>query len=77
MCINPSAGLKGGPGGHVPPPPEEAVSALKIITFFTHYMILRVLHTYMITDYPHNNSAERKGGCRGTDRAVSVARACK
>ena len=33
------------------------------------------MHTYMITDYPHNNSAERKGGRRGTDRAVSVARA--
>ena len=36
-----------------------------------------VMHTYMITDYPHNNSAERKGGRGGTDRAVSVARACK
>ena len=35
------------------------------------------MHTYMITDYPHNNSAERKGGRGGTDRAVSVARACK
>ena len=31
----------------------------------------------MITDYPHNNSAERKGGRGGTDRAVSVTRACK
>ena len=35
------------------------------------------MHTYMITDYPHNNSAERKGGRGDTDRAVSVARACK
>ena len=33
--------------------------------------------TYMITDYPHNNSAERKCGHGGTDRAVSVTRACK
>ena len=49
-------------------------------------MILRlytVMHngerllTYMITDYPHNNSAERKGGRGGTDWAASVTRACK
>ena len=31
----------------------------------------------MITDYPHNNSVERKGDRGGTDRAVSVIRACK
>ena len=31
----------------------------------------------MITDYPHNNSAERKGGCGGTDRVVCVTWACK
>ena len=35
------------------------------------------MHTYMIADYPLNNSAERKGGRGGTDRAVSVAQACK
>ena len=34
------------------------------------------MHTYIITDYPHN-SAVRKGGSGVTDRAVSVARACK
>ena len=71
------AGPKGGPGGYVPP--EEAVSALKK-TFFKHYMILRVytvMHTYMKTDYPHNNSAERKCGRGCTDRAVSVTRTCK
>ena len=39
--------------------------------------IYTVMHTCMITDYPHNNSAERKGGRGGTDRAVSEARACK
>ena len=31
----------------------------------------------MITDYPHNNSAEGKGGSGGTDRAVRVTWACK
>ena len=30
----------------------------------------------MITDCPHNNSAERKGGRGGKDRAVSVTQAC-
>ena len=64
-----------------PPPPEEAVSALKKYNIF-HALydiasIYTVMHTYMITVYPHNNSAERKGGRGGTDRAVSVARACK
>ena len=65
-------------------PPEEAVSALKKYNIF-HALydiasIYTVMHTYMITDYPHNqdnNSAERKGGRGGTDRAVSMARACK
>ena len=68
-----------GAWGHVPP--EEAVSALKkYIIFHALYdiaSIYTVMHTYMITDYPHNNSAERKGGRGGTDRAVSVARACQ
>ena len=35
------------------------------------------MYTYMITDYPHNNSVERKGDRGGTDRAVSVIWACK
>ena len=69
----------GGLGGTCPP--EEAVSALKKYNIF-HALydiasIYTVMHTYMITDYPHNNSAERKGGRGGTDRAVSVARAYK
>ena len=38
--------------------------------------IYTVMHTYVITDYPHNNSAERKGCCGGTDRVVSVTWAC-
>ena len=71
--------LRGGLGGTCPP--EEAVSALKKYNIF-HALydiasIYTVMHTYMITDYPHNNSAERKCGRGGTDRAVSVARACK
>ena len=67
-----------------PPTPEEAVSVLKKYNIFhasSHHMILRVYtrycNTYMITDYPHNNSAERKGGRGGTDRSASVTRACK
>ena len=43
-------------------------------------MILRLYTgkiTYMITGYPHNNSAERKGGRGGTESAASVTRACK
>ena len=53
---------------------------------FTHDMILRlytVMHNwkrlliYMITEYLHNNSAERKAGLGGTDRAVSLTWACK
>ena len=77
-----SAGLKGGGGlgARAPPPPEEAVSVLKYKNF--HALcdiasIYTVMHTYMITEYLHNNSAERKGGQGGTDRAVSVTRACK
>ena len=62
-------------------PPEKAVSALKKYNIF-HALydstsIYTVMHTYMIIDYPHINSAERKGGRGGTDRAVSVSRACK
>ena len=72
--------LRGGLGGTCPPP-EVAVSALKKYNIF-HALydiasIYTVMHTYMITDYPQNNSAERKGGREGTDRAVSMARACK
>ena len=61
-------------------PLEETVSALKKYNIF-HALyiasIYTVMHTYMITDYPNNNSAERKGGRGGTERAVSVAGACK
>ena len=39
--------------------------------------IYTVMHTYIITDYPHNNSSERKVGRGSTDKAVSVAGACK
>ena len=38
-------------------------------------MILRV-YTVMITNYPHNNSVERKGSRGGADRTVSVTWAC-
>ena len=74
--------LRGGLGGTCPPPPpEEAVSALKKFNIF-HALyniasIYTVMHTYMIKDYPHNNSAEKQGGRGGTDRAVSMAGACK
>ena len=49
----------------MPPPPEEAVSALKKYNIFHALFdianIYTAMHTYMIPDYPHNNSAERKG----------------
>ena len=60
-----------------PPPPKEAVSALK--TFFAHYMILRVKWAM---DYLDDNGLptilqKEKVVVGGTDMAVSVAPACK
>ena len=74
--------LRGGLGGTCPPPPPrrgcECPKKYNICyALYDIASIYTVMHTYMITDYPHNNSAERKGGHGGTDRAVSVARACK
>ena len=72
--------MGGGLGGTCPPPRRGCECPKKYNIFHALYdiaSIYTVMHTYMITDYRHNNSAERKGGRGGTDRAVSVARACK
>ena len=60
-----STGPKGGGGlGGTcppPPPPEEACECPKNVLYdFASIFMGKI--TYMITDYPHNNSAERKGG---------------
>ena len=64
-----SAGPRGGGGAWAPT--EEAVSALKNV-YRALYDIVSIYGNYL-----DDNSAERKGGRGGTDRAVNVTLAFK
>ena len=45
------------------PPPKSALKKYNIFhALYDIASIYTVMHTYMITDYPHDNSAERNGG---------------